>query len=97
MKSYGGSDALELIRAEKPDGVVLDMMMPDLSGLEVLHQIRNDAELASIPVIIVSAKSLPSDIQAGLQAGAAAYLTKPVTYQQLSATVAKVIQESERE
>ncbi len=90
-KSYGGSPAVALITEEKPDVVVLDMMMPDLSGLDVMNQIQNNPELSNIPVIIVSAMSMPHDIQAGLDAGAAAYLTKPVTYQQLSKTVEETL------
>ena len=92
LKSYGGSLAVTLIAEEKPDVVVLDMMMPDLSGLDIMNQIHNNPELSNIPVIIVSAKSMPQDIQAGLDAGAAAYLTKPVTYQQLSKTVEETLQ-----
>ncbi|MBC8504276.1 MAG: response regulator [Anaerolineales bacterium] len=92
LKSYGGALAVALIAEEKPDVVVLDMMMPDLPGLDVMSQIRDNPELANIPVIIVSAMSMPQDIQAGMDAGAAAYLTKPVTYQQLSMAVEKTLQ-----
>ncbi|MBL7162764.1 MAG: response regulator [Anaerolineales bacterium] len=92
LKSYGGALAISLIAEEKPDAVVLDMMMPDLSGLDVLKQIRNNPDLAGLPVVIVSAMSMPHDIQAGLEAGASAYLTKPVTYQQLSQAVQETIQ-----
>lgn len=87
LKSYGGSPAISLISEEKPDLVVLDIMMPEMSGMEVLKHMRNDPELKNIPVIVVSAKSLPGDVQAGLDAGATAYLTKPVTYQQLNEAV----------
>ncbi len=92
LKSYGGTPAINLISEEKPDAIVLDMMMPDLSGLDVLGQIRENPELAKIPVIVVSAMSMPQDIQAGLDAGASAYLTKPVTYQELSQAVQKTLQ-----
>ena len=92
LKSYGGALAISLITEEKPDAVVLDMMMPDLSGLDVLTQIRNNPDLVDLPVIIVSAMSMPQDIKAGLDAGASAYLTKPVTYQQLSRAVQETIQ-----
>ncbi|MFM8320351.1 MAG: response regulator [Chloroflexota bacterium] len=83
VKSYGGIRAIDLIAEKKPAAVVLDLMMPDLYGLEVLRYIRRDPRLAMIPVVIVSAKSLPADIQAGLDAGAAFYLTKPVAYPDL--------------
>ncbi|MEA3351241.1 MAG: response regulator [Chloroflexota bacterium] len=91
LKSYGGVSAIKLVTDEKPDAVVLDVMMPDLSGLDVLRHLRQDDDLKNIPVIVASAKSLPSDIQAGLDAGASIYLTKPVTYQEFSRAVQDVI------
>ncbi len=92
LKSYGGTPAIALISYEKPDAVVLDVMMPDLSGLEVLRYMRRDPRLAGIPVVVVSAKSLPRDIKEGLDAGADAYLTKPVAYQDLNAAVRTLLQ-----
>ncbi len=92
LKSYGGTPAIALISHELPDVVVLDVMMPDLSGLEVLRFIRRDPRLEQIPVIVVSAKSLPSDIKDGLDAGADVYLTKPVAFQDLNAAVRKVLE-----
>jgi DNA-binding response OmpR family regulator len=94
LKSYGGTPAIALISHEIPDAVVLDVMMPDLSGLEVLRYIRRDPRLEQIPVIVVSAKSLPSDIKSGLDAGANVYLTKPVAFQDLNAAVRDVINTS---
>jgi CheY-like chemotaxis protein len=67
-------------------------MMPDLSGLEVLRFLRRDPDLQRIPVIVVSAKSLPSDIRNGLEAGATEYLTKPVAYLDLKEAVENAIQ-----
>ena len=92
LKSYGGTPAIALISHEVPDVIVLDVMMPDLSGLEVLRFIRRDPRLEQIPVIVVSAKSLPSDIKDGLDAGANVYLTKPVAFQDLNAAVREVIE-----
>jgi len=91
-KTYGGSAAIALIETRKPDAVVLDIMMPDLSGLDVLGYIRRDPQLAGIPVIVVSAKSLPSDIKHGLDAGASIYLTKPVAFLDLKEAVENAIQ-----
>ncbi len=90
-KSYGGVAALELIDEHKPDAVVLDVMMSDLSGLDVLRQMRQNPEMVDIPVVVASAKSLPTDIQAGLDAGASVYLTKPVTYQEFNQAVQQTI------
>ena len=94
FKSYGGTPALNLITNHKPDAIVLDVMMPDLSGLDVLRHIRRDPRLKHIPVIVVSAKSMPTDIKDGLDAGASVYLTKPVSYNDLKNAVDQVIGES---
>ncbi|MFZ6031665.1 MAG: response regulator transcription factor [Chloroflexota bacterium] len=91
IKSYGSTAAMGLIVKEAPDAIVLDVMMPDVSGLEVLQFIRRDPVLANIPVIVVSAKSLPSDIRTGLDAGATMYLTKPVAFMDLRKAVEDVL------
>jgi CheY-like chemotaxis protein len=87
FKSYGGIRAIDLIAEKKPAAVILDVMMPDLSGLEVLRFMRRDPRLSNIPVIIVSARSLPSDIRRGLDAGATFYLTKPVSFADLKEAI----------
>lgn len=91
VKSYSSTPALDLIRAENPDIVILDVMMPDISGLEVLRYIRREPALSNIPVIVVSAKSMPSDIKVGLDAGASVYLTKPVGFLDLKQAVEKLV------
>ena len=90
-KIHSSGGALSVIRAEKPDAVLLDIMMPDVSGLEVLRYMRREPDLQQIPVVIVSARTLPADIRAGLEAGATAYLTKPVDVDRLRKTVSGVI------
>ena len=97
VKAYSGGSAIALIAKEKPSAVVLDVMMPDLSGLDVLHFIRNYPEVAKTPVVVVSAKTLPSDIKKGLDAGASVYLTKPVAYLDLKEAVEKAIHKAEKE
>lgn len=94
-KSYGGVRAIDLIVDKKPAAVLLDVMMPDLSGLEVLRFLRRDPRLAHIPVIIVSAKGLPTDIKVGMDAGAAFYLTKPVSFADLKQAVEEAIRLSQ--
>ncbi|SRR5581483_2863662 len=91
LKSYTGTPAMGLIAQERPDAIILDIMMPDVSGLEVLRYMRRRPELAKIPVIIVSALSTPSDIRTGLDAGASVYLTKPVGYVDLKNAVDRLI------
>ena len=91
IKMFSSAPAIPIIAQEKPDVILLDVMMPDISGLEVLRYIRREPELASIPVIILSAKSMPSDIKTGIEAGASIYLTKPVGFQDLKQAVEKVL------
>ncbi len=92
LKSYSSTPAISIITRELPDIVILDVMMPDVSGLEVLKYMRREPALAEIPVIVVSAKSMPGDIKTGLEAGASVYLTKPVGFLDLKQAVEKVLQ-----
>ncbi len=91
LKATGSQPAMSMIDEEKPAAVILDIMLPDISGLEVLRYINQKPDLAGIPVIVVSAKSLPADIKTGLEAGASIYLTKPVRYLDLKKAVEKVL------
>lgn len=95
LKTYSSTPAIALIVKEQPDVVILDIMMPDISGLEVLRYMRRDPLLRNIPVIVVSAKSMPSDIKEGLEAGATVYLTKPVGFLELKKSVDRVMQEEQ--
>jgi len=95
LKTYSSTPAISLIAQEQPDVVILDIMMPDVSGLEVLRFMRREPQLKTIPVIVVSARSMPSDIREGLEAGATIYLTKPVGYLDLKKAVDEVMQGSE--
>ena len=83
QKSFGSQPAMDLISRAKPDIVILDVMMPDCSGLEVLHFMKRDPALVKIPVVIVSAKCLPEDVKDGIEAGARVYLDKPVSFKDL--------------
>jgi len=87
LHSYSGAQALNMITREKPAAVLLDLMMPDVSGIEVLKFMRRDPRLADIPVIVVSAKILPEDVKMGIEAGATVYLTKPVAFKDLKQAV----------
>ena len=91
VKSFSSGPAINIIANEMPDLVILDVMMPDISGLEVLKYMRREPQLANIPVIVISAKSMPSDIKTGMDAGASVYLTKPVGFLELKQAVDKVL------
>jgi DNA-binding response OmpR family regulator len=90
LKSYGSAAAIDLLVTELPDLVILDIMMPDISGLEVLRFMRREPNFKDTPVIIVSAKSMPADIKVGMEAGASMYLTKPVGYLELKQAVERL-------
>ena len=63
LKTASSTPALSLIATEKPDLIILDIMMPEVSGLDILRQMRQDSALAAIPVVVVSAKSMPAFFQ----------------------------------
>lgn len=83
--------ALKVLEKAVPDVVVLDVMIPDESGLKVCRHIRKRPHLREIPVIIVSARTQDSDIAAGYQAGADAYLAKPIPNHELVEIVRQLV------
>lgn len=85
-----GEPVLERLRAQRPDALVLDLVLPDVDGLEILRQIRVDRDLASLPVVLLTGRDEQQDRQAGLVAGADFYLTKPFEPEFLVATLAVV-------
>jgi CheY-like chemotaxis protein len=96
IKSYGGRAAINLIAHNRPDAIILDIMLPSISGVDILRQLHRDPQLSKIPVIIVSAKNTPDDIQDGLNAGAAIYLTKPISYKDLKDAVDRAVRTAAR-
>ncbi len=91
--AVGGARGLELIKAEKPDLVLLDLMMPDIGGWEVYRQVKADPELAHIPVIVVTAKAQSIDKVLGLQvAKVDDYITKPFGPKELLESISRILQ-----
>jgi adenylate cyclase len=86
-----GEEALAVVREAQPDLILLDVMMPKLDGFEVCRRLRADATLPFIPIIMVTAKSEPRDIVAGLEAGGDEYLAKPVDQAALVARVKSML------
>jgi DNA-binding response OmpR family regulator len=72
-----GEVALAEVAAQHPDVIVMDIMMPKVTGLEAVARLKADDATAGIPIILLSAKAQSSDVQAGLDAGADDYVTKP--------------------
>ena len=78
-----GQEALDIVARQRPSCMLLDVMMPRLSGLDVLKALKADPETANIPVIMVTAKTTDDDVLNGYQQGADYYITKPFTADQL--------------
>jgi CheY-like chemotaxis protein len=77
LEAADGSTALEMARDRHPDVIVLDLMLPGISGYDVLEALQRDAETTDIPVLVLTAKSLRADRERSHGLGASAFLTKP--------------------
>ncbi|MEM7225500.1 MAG: response regulator [Pseudomonadota bacterium] len=86
-----GEEGLALARERLPDLILLDVMMPKMDGIEVCTHLKQDESLPFMPIILVTAKSDPKDVVAGLEAGADEYLTKPVDQTSLVARVKSML------
>jgi DNA-binding response OmpR family regulator len=86
-----GAEAVEIARARRPALAVLDVMMPKRTGYEVLAELRGDAALSGIKVILLSARVQEGDVARGMDAGADAYLAKPFKAQDLVAAVQELL------
>ena len=77
LEAPNGGAALDVVRSQPPDLIVLDLMLPGIDGYEVLETLAKDDSTAKIPVLVLTAKSLRADRERSRQLGAAAFLTKP--------------------
>ncbi len=77
VTASNGREALESVRAQMPSLIVMDVMMPEMDGLEALQTLKNDEATAHIPVVMLTAKAQDADVFQGWQSGADLYLTKP--------------------
>ena len=91
LKAPDGHTGLELARKNKPDLILLDIMLPDIDGLEVCRKIKRDEAVGGIPVIMLTAKSEDSDVVSGLELGAEDYITKPFSPRVLVARLRAVL------
>ena len=87
IRAQDGEQALQLALKDPPDLILLDAMMPGLSGFEVLRRLKADPALRSVPVIMVTAKGHERDVLSGLRGGAADYVVKPFSLKELAARV----------
>ncbi|MOA05753.1 Response regulator PleD [compost metagenome] len=90
LKAENGADGVALARQEKPDVVLMDVVMPGLNGFQATRQLTKDPETGHIPVIIVTTKDQETDKVWGKRQGARDYLTKPIDEGTLLKTIAAV-------
>ena len=86
-----GQEALRSVEQQRPDLILLDVMMPGMNGMDVLDAIKADPRNASVPIIMVTAKDQDQDVLDGYRFGAEYYITKPFTSRQLLYAVALVL------
>ena len=91
----GGAEALEAAAAERPDLMVLDLMLPGFSGYEVLQEIRRRPELVDMPIVVLTARRDEADRVKGLELGADDYITKPFSPRELVLRVAAVLRRAQ--
>jgi len=87
-----GREALAAIQRDRPDLVLLDVMMPGLSGFDVCQAVRADPALAGVKILLLTAKGRDTDLAKGLALGADAYVTKPFSTQELAARVRALLE-----
>jgi DNA-binding response OmpR family regulator len=87
-----GREALAAIQRDRPDLVLLDVMMPGLSGFDVCQAVRADPALAGVKILLLTAKGRDTDLAKGLALGADAYMTKPFSTQELAARVRALLE-----
>jgi DNA-binding response OmpR family regulator len=86
-----GGEAIELAQNSAPDAIVLDAMMPVIDGYEVLRRIRSDESLASIPVLMLTARKQERDVLSALELGASDFMVKPFIPEELAARLARLL------
>jgi DNA-binding response OmpR family regulator len=89
-----GKAALALLHAQAPALVCLDLMLPESSGYDICEEMRRSPHLKNVPVLVVSARSMPPDRALAEEVGASAYLIKPIRWESFSATVLRLLEDA---
>ncbi len=95
LSARNGETALDLAKSEHPTLIILDVMMPIINGFQVLEGVKRTPELKDIPVILLTANGRDADIERGLEMGAADYIVKPFSPNELMARVKKALREAD--
>jgi two-component system sensor histidine kinase/response regulator len=83
VKAFSGKEALEKVHSDNPDLILLDIMMPEMNGYEVMGQLKADEKYRDIPILLLTAVSNPDDVVKGFKLGASDYVTKPFSKEEL--------------
>jgi two-component system alkaline phosphatase synthesis response regulator PhoP len=97
VTAYNGRECLEVVAREHPDLIVLDLMMPEMTGFEVLDELKKSPETENIPVIMLTARTADQDVLRGWQAGVECYLTKPFNPIELITFIKRIFAVEEQE
>ena len=92
VTASNGREAIEAVAQERPDLIVMDVMMPEMDGLEALQKLKSDELTATIPVVMLTAKAQDADVFQGWQSGADLYLTKPFNPIELLTFVKRILE-----
>jgi CheY-like chemotaxis protein len=96
ISAVSGARGIQLARSRRPDVILMDINLPDISGLQALVALRADPATALIPVIAISANAMPHDISKGRQAGFFEYLTKPIKVNEFTTTLDAALEQAGR-
>ncbi len=92
QSATNGLEAIEKAKSDRPDLIVLDIMMPDLDGFGVLEILKGDGALSGIKVLLLSAKGAQEDVDKGMEAGANGYMAKPFRAENLIEEIEKILE-----
>ena len=94
LTASSGAEGIALAKAEKPDLIFMDIVMPDMNGFKATREISGNSDTASIPVIVMSSKGQKADMEWAKRQGATDYLVKPVHADAITAAVEKVLSQA---
>jgi CheY-like chemotaxis protein len=93
FRATNGAEAMVVVRAERPDLVLMDLMMPEVDGYEATMALKADPSTAAIPILALTAKAMRGDEEKGRQAGVDAYITKPFRISQVLEVVNQYVED----
>ena len=93
IPAYDGQEALDKARKEKPDLIILDLMLPKMDGYKVCAMLKRDQRYMNIPIIMFTARAQESDEKLGYECGANAYITKPFQHEAVLAKIKELLKE----